>query len=287
MSTLSIVPGPVAPELSLPRRPARIRSAPVSVRPRARTRRARAPRGRTRPLLPEAPAIFPWFERRFSEGEATVWIGPEPVLTRLLELLYAGSARAGGQVSLIEGANRIHPYRVAETGRLVGTEPEEVVRRVRLARAFTAYQLVALVDGWAREVRRHRPTLLVAHGLPTLFESEDVPLEERAPLLAHVAATLRDLSGESGLPMLLTLADAPASFPGLTDRGPRLFDVVRCRPRGGSLALEAYREVAHLTLAPRPSGQRGLEEFGDGAPGEVILGWDAPPPRTGRPWRND
>ena len=161
------------------------------------------------------------------------------------------------------------------------------MRRVRLARAFTAYQLVALVDGWAREVRRHRPTLLVAHGLSTLFESEDVPLEERAPLLTHVAGTLRDLSEESGLPMLLTLTDVPASFPGVTDRGPRLFDVVRCRPRGGSLALESYREVAHLTLVPRRSGQRGLEEFDDGASQEVMARWDAPPPPTGRPWRND
>ncbi|HEV2166160.1 MAG TPA: hypothetical protein VGS23_04175, partial [Thermoplasmata archaeon] len=258
-----------------------------SARPRVRPRRAPAPAGRARPLLPEAPAIFPWFERRFSEGEATVWIGTESVLTRLLELLYAGSARAGGRISLIEGANRIHPYRVAETGRAVGTEPEEVVRRVRLARAFTAYQLVALVDGWAREVRRHRPTLLVAHGLPALFESEEVPPEERTALLVHVAGTLRDLSEESGLPMLLTLTDAPSSFPGLTDRGPRLFDVVRCRPRGGSLALESYREVAPLSLVPRRSGQRGLEEFGDGDPQEVITRWDAPPPPTGRPWRND
>ncbi|MCI4359272.1 MAG: hypothetical protein L3J95_02475 [Thermoplasmata archaeon] len=284
MSSLSEVRTPVPAEPALPRRRDRPRARAT---PRVRVGRPSARPDRTpRALLPEAPAIFPWLERRFSEGEATAWIGSEPVLGRLLEFLYAGSARAGGQVSLIEGANRIHPYRVAETGRLVGTDPAEVLRRVRLARAFTAYQLVALVDGWAREVRRHRPTLLVAHGLSNLFESEEVPPEERSVLLAHVAGTLRDLAEESGLPMLLTLADAPATFPGLTDRGPRLFDVVRCRPRSGALALESYREVAYLTLVPRASGQRGLEEFGGIAPQEVILGWDAPPPRTGRPWRN-
>lgn len=237
--------------------------------------------------MPEAPAIFPWLARRFAEGEATVWIGPETVVSRLLEILYAGSAQAGGRISLIEGANRIHPYRVAETGRLVGTDPEGVLRRIRLARAFTAYQLVGLVDGWAREVRRHRPTLLVAHGLPNLFDNaEEVPPEERTALLTHVAGVLRTLSEASGLPMLLTLDGPPATFPGLSDHGPRLFDVVRCRPRTGSLALESYREVASLALVPRPSGQRGLEEFGGVAPEEVVLGWDAPPPRTGRPWRN-
>ncbi|HTT26448.1 MAG TPA: hypothetical protein VMH90_05765 [Thermoplasmata archaeon] len=236
-------------------------------------------------LLPEAPAIFPWLEARFSPGEATLWIGADRCLASFLELLYAGSARAGGSVSLLEGANRLHPYRVAEAGRRLGGEPIEVLRRVRLARAFTAYQLVALVDGWAREIRRSRPTLLVAHGLTTLFETDDVPVEERGPLLGHIAATLRGIAEGTRIPMLLTLPGSPARFPGLADRGPRFFDVVRFHPRSGALHLEAYREAVRLSLVPRADGQRGLEEFAVD-PLEEVMAWDGPPRRTGRPWRN-
>jgi hypothetical protein len=202
-----------------------------------------------------------------------------------LELLYAGSARAGGRVSLIEGANRLNPYRVAEDGRSLNVDSSDLVGRIRLARAFTAYQLVALVDGWAKEIRSFRPSLLVAHDLPALFETDEVPPEERAPLLGHMAETLRTLSERTRLPMLVTLSGEPRLFPGLTEHGPRLFDVVRFRPRAHALDLEAYREAMHLSFVARPDGQRGLEEFGPDA-GQEVSRWDAPSPPTGRHWRS-
>src|SRR5208282_3040724 len=137
---------------------------------------------RTTSLLPSEPALFPWLARRFAPGETTVWTGPSVAVEPVLELLYAGSALARGRISLLEGANRFHPYRVGELGRAFGVDATETLRRIRLARAFTAYQMVALVDGWAREVRRHRPTLLVGHSLPTLFADVVIPDDERSAL---------------------------------------------------------------------------------------------------------
>jgi hypothetical protein len=287
MSVLSV------PPISLPLPPfpvpgERPRPAPGPAGPRPRNVRRTLPR-RTppaRPLLPERPAIFPWLERRFSSGEATVWIGDDRTVSGLLDLLYAGNARARGRISLVEGAHPLDPYELGSIGRRLGVAPEEVLDRVRIARAFTAYQLVAIVDGWAREIRRARPTLLVAHDLPSAFDDGEVPPAERAALLGHVAGTLRAIAEESRVPMLLTLRTDPSGFPGLVDRGPRLFDVVRCRARDGPLALEAYREAGRLTIVGRPDGQRGLEEFAGDAPKEVTLGWDAPRRRTGRPWRS-
>lgn len=233
-------------------------------------------------LLPLTPAIFPWLERRFSPGETTLWIGPDGPVTHLLERLYIGVASAGGSVSLIEGANRIRPYDIAEACRSLGIDATPMLERVRLARAFTTYQLVALVDGWKREIRRHRPTLLVGHDLPALFASDEFPAEERAPLLTHVARTLRTIAEESGLPLLLTLPGDPAGFPGLSEEGPRWCDVVRFRPGGpGAVRLEAYRASAQLSLVARPGGQRGLEEFDPEVPEEVTE-WDGRTRRTAR-----
>jgi hypothetical protein len=278
MSAASVAPsllGPpiprLAPDAALPVAPIGPPKGPLP----------RPPAG-PRPLLPGAPAIFPWLARRFAPGEATLWIGPDGEAAPLLELLYAGIGRAGGAVSLVEGANHLHPYRVAEAGRTLGIDPADLLRRVRLARAFTAYQLVALVDGWAREVRRARPTLLVAHDLPHLFGTDDFPAEERGPLLEHIAGRLRALAEESGRPLLLTLPGGPATFPGLSDRGPRFYDVVRLVGRPGRpLRLEAYREASGLSMVPRPDGQRGLEEFAPD-PREEVMRWAGPPPRTAR-----
>jgi Rad51 len=266
---------PSAPRPAPPETGARIHLAPPSHR------------ARPRPFLPSEPALFPWLARRFAPGEATLWTGPRVALEPILELLYAGNALARGRVSLLEGANRFHPYRIGELGRSFGVDATETLRRVRLARAFTAYQMVALVDGWAAEARRHRPTLLVAHDLPALFAADEVPDDERAALLRHVARTLRALADDARVPLLLTLAPGGLdAFPGLADEGPRWCDLVSFVRGPGALRLRALRDDARLALVPRPGGQRGIEEFGDASAAEEVIAWDARPRRTARRWRN-
>lgn len=263
------IPRP-APEQGI----ARIRLAPHSRRRRAG------------PLLPSEPALFPWLARRFAPGEVTIWTGPRVAVDPILELLYAGNALARGRVSLLEGANRFHPYRIGELGRSLGVDATETLRRIRLARAFTAYQMVALVDGWAAEARRHPPTLLVAHDLPALFAADEVPDDERAALLLHVARTLRGLADDVRAPLLLTLDPGGLDrFPGLTDEGPRWCDLVTFVRGPGTLRLRALRDDARLAFVSRPGGQRGMEEFGGGSAEEVIA-WGAPPRRTARHSRN-
>ncbi len=245
------------------------------------------PRGkRSSPLLPSAPALFPWIARRFAPGEVTIWTGSPAAVEPLLELLYVGAADVRGRISLLEGANRFHPYRIGELARAFELDPTETVRRIRLARAFTAYQMVALVERWAPEVRRHTPTLLIGHDLPALFTDDELPREERTALLRHVAKTLAALLARTGVPLLLTLGpDGVAGFPGLTDQGLRWSDYVTIERGPASLRLRALRDDARLTLIPRPAGQVGLEAFGGGSAEEVIA-WDVPPRRTVRRSRN-
>lgn len=250
--------------------------------------RSRAPRAAPAPLrapsplaFPAAPAIFPWLARRFAPGEATLWVGPSRETEALLELLYGGVVAAGGRLSLLEGANRFHPYRIAERARSFGAEPGDALERIRLARAFTGYQMVALVDRWPREVRAHAPSLLVAHDVPALFFASEFPQEERGPLLAHVARCLAKLARATRLPLLLTAPGGLDGFPGLADEGPRLFDLVRLRPGPAGLRLEAYRESTRMDLVRRPDGQRGLEEFDGGPEGEVTA-WAGRSRRTAK-----
>lgn len=266
-SSTAVVLGAVPAIPSLPHVPPIPTSPP---RPLRRARRLARPAPALR--FPATPSLYPWLARRFSPGEATLWVGPARPVEGLLELLYAGVIATGGRISLLEGANRFHPYRIAERIRSLGGDPGEGLERVRLARAFTAYQMVALVDRWAREVRAQRPSLLVAHEVPTLFFETEFPPEERAPLLRHVATVLQRLARTVRVPMLLTVAGGIAAFPGLAEAGPRLFDLVRVRPGPAGLSLEAYQESTRLHLVHRPDGQRGLDEF-DPDPAEEVTAW--------------
>ncbi len=246
------------------------------------SRRASPRSRRASRLLPAEPSLFPWIAKHLAPGEATVWTGSPRVVEGLLELVYAGSAAAGGRVSLLEGANRFDPYRIGEIGRALGVDATETVRRVRLARAFTAYQMVALVDRWSQEIRRDRPSLLVGHDLPALFHNDEIPEEERAGLLRHVARSLRSVAERAGVPLLLTLGpDGVAGFPSLAEDGPRWFDYVRLERGPSTLRLEALRDGGRFSVVPRPAGQLGLEQFGAGSAQEVMA-WDVPFRRTVR-----
>ena len=123
---------------------------------------------------------------------------------------------------------------------------------------------------------------LVAHDLPALFAADEVPDDERAALLRHVARTLRTLVDDMRVPLLLTLDPGGLDrFPGLPDEGPRWSDLVTFARGPGILRLRALRDDARLALVSRPGGQRGMEEFGDGSAEEVIA-WGAPRRRTVR-----
>ncbi len=250
--------------------------------PRRRSRPSRRADAAPSELLPSEPALFPWLARRLAPGEATVWTGAPAALEPILELVYAGNARAGHRISLVEGANRFHPYRIGELGRAFGVDATDTLRRIRLARAFTAYQLVALVDGWAAELRRHPADLVIGHDLPALFANDEIPPEERTELLRHVARTLAGLAREVRAPILLTLGPrGSAEFPGLPEEGPPWCDFVTFARGPGTVRARALRNDARLALVPRPAGQHGIEEYGGGSPEEVVA-WDVPPRRIGR-----
>jgi len=281
--TETFLEGPLpAPGTTFPRPFGPADRTPLPSLPRPR-RSARPRSARAGPLLPSTPALFPWLARRFAPGEATLWCGPRVAVEPILEMLYAGSASVRGRVSLLEGANRFDPYRVGELGRSLDLDATETLRRIRLARAFTAYQLVALVEAWAREARRHPPTLLVGHDLPTLFRTDEIPDEERIALLRHVARTLAGLLEEVRVPLLLTLGpDGFAPFSGLADEGPRWADLIVFERGPTVLRAHALRDDARLALVARDPGQRGIDEFGDGPVAEEVIGWDARPRRTAR-----
>jgi hypothetical protein len=266
-------PAPCLPPDEPPVRPLRL---PARGRLGPRSRPARPLAG-----LPSAPALFPWLARRFAPGQATLWIGPRAAVDPVLDLLYAGNALGGGRLSLLEGANRFDPYRLGAVGRGLGVDAAEVLRGIRLARSFTGYQMVALVDAWAAEARRHPPTLLVGHDLPAAFAIDEIPAAERTALLRHVAAALRTTAETRRIPLLLTLdAAGPASFPGLEEAGPPWCDLVAFARGPTAVRLHALRDDARLALVERAPGQRGLEEFDDDA-GEVIA-WGGPSRPTGR-----
>jgi hypothetical protein len=103
------------------------------------------------------------------------------------------------------GDNRFDPYRIAKLVRMEQKSAEEALRRILVARAFTAYQLDELIhrlnaDGGFSTV--------VISGIVSAFYDEDVAPNDAARLFYRSLWKLAALARE-GLSLLLTQSESP------------------------------------------------------------------------------
>jgi hypothetical protein len=117
------------------------------------------------------------------------------------------------------GDNRFDPYAAARFARSQQKSPEEVLGRILVARAFTAYQLDELIhrlDPPKTPPQRTLPQrtledafgVVIVSGVCAAFFDEDVTRTDAARLFYRSLWRLRDLSQE-GQTLLLTESETP------------------------------------------------------------------------------
>lgn len=104
-----------------------------------------------------------------------------------------------GQVTVLDGGNRFQPYRVVQVLRQKTTRVESAAKNIFIRRAFTCYQMLALLEG----TPALRQPCLVLDLLATFYD-EHVSEREARRLLA---ACLRELERLCrGAPVVVTLS---------------------------------------------------------------------------------
>ncbi|MBN2385619.1 MAG: hypothetical protein JXB85_01265 [Anaerolineales bacterium] len=148
--------------------------------------------------------------------------------------LLAAVARLGGRsaVRVLDGGNRFNAYRVARAAR----GRAEVLERVTIARAFTCYQVLSLLEGSPGGTE---PFVIL--DLLNTFYDESVPPGERKRLLAACIPHLGRLARTA--PGLVSVH--PPAVPGRTASD--LLDLLR------GAAAEAFFARA---AAPEPEPRR-------------------------------
>jgi hypothetical protein len=125
-------------------------------------------------------------------------------------------AGKGIEVIVLDGANRFNAYTVSSFARRALIPPEKLLKSIRIARAFTCYQMATLMgeqlisllrrEG-ATELLQRRWVILL--GPLTTFLDEDVPEREVRPLFER---SLRKIEGmaSKGVPFLLFQSNPPS-----------------------------------------------------------------------------
>ena len=125
-------------------------------------------------------------------------------------------AGKGIEVIVLDGANRFNAYTVSSFARRTLIPPEKLLKSIRIARAFTCYQMATLMGEQlisllkqeeATKLRQRRWVILL--GPLTTFLDEDVPEREVRPLFER---SLRKIEGmaSGGVPFLLFQSHPPS-----------------------------------------------------------------------------
>jgi len=140
--------------------------------------------------------FFPGFQR----GDFAALFGSSLCrsLTSLLCVRCQLPYRKGGmnsQVIYVDGGNTFNPYTISALAQEYSLNPRSVLEGIFISRAFTAYQLAALVhEGLEDALKRYRSKLVIISDITGLFLDRDVPWEEAEDLYKKMTKSLSDLA---------------------------------------------------------------------------------------------
>ncbi len=125
-------------------------------------------------------------------------------------------AGRGMDVIVLDGANRFNPYIASSFARKALISPEKILKRIRIARAFTCYQMATLMGEQLptllKEERATVPTKkpwVILLGPITTFLDEDVPEREVRPLFERSLQKMEEMA-MGGIPFFLFQPSVPS-----------------------------------------------------------------------------
>ncbi len=129
---------------------------------------------------------------------------------REMPMVLAGVARLLTEERVIycaDACNRFDAYRFSHWARCMALDPQEVLSRIYLSRAFTIHQLSALAtEKFPALPTKPEPPLLVVLGLESLFLDEQIPRFEREHFFRRTLRSLSQLR-QRGFSLLVTVGE--------------------------------------------------------------------------------
>ena len=113
------------------------------------------------------------------------------------------------RVLYLDGANQISPLLIARFARERGLEPSVLNGLIRIARAFTCFQLTELIRRVPKVLGTFTADVLIVTALPDLYFDEDVPDRPARASFEHVLEGLRELAP---LPLSVAVFSDATSF---------------------------------------------------------------------------
>ena len=146
----------------------------------------------------------------FSLGDFAVLHGSPAVLP--LSMLLCVRAQLppqlnglGTNVIFVDGGNAFRLYDVSTIAQLHELDPKEVLERIFISRAFTAYQMTSIAfDRLQETVKRYNSKLVVVSDIAGLYLDKDVPERETKHVFSQLTLCLSRFAEENHVIVVAT-----------------------------------------------------------------------------------
>lgn len=150
--------------------------------------------------------------RGFAPGEFVLIDGAGPRFSFIISSLCAEAAGSDESLAdprarliFVDGGNSFSVYGIADACKRKGIQAGDVLSRIVVARAFTAYQMAGIVcDALRAEVEASGARAVVVSRLVDLFLDEDVERHESLQMLKNCMRELRAIARERGVAVIVT-----------------------------------------------------------------------------------
>ena len=197
----------------------------------------------------------------FAIGDFAVLYGSQSVLS-LSSLLCVRTqlpTQLGGlrsNVIFIDGGNTFRLYQIVRLARLYQLDPKQTLQRIYISRAFTAYQMTALILEKLEEItKQYDAKLAIISDIAGFFLDKDVPDSEARLVYNHVTAHLHNFAKEKQIILI-------ATYPPHRETRRNIFlHALTCGRANSVISLRQTKYARELVLEKHPYYMLGVAEF--------------------------
>jgi hypothetical protein len=207
--------------------------------------------------MPGVDELFPGF----TPGDFAMLYGSPLVisLTSLLCIRAQLPVQLGGlgsNVVFIDGGNTFRLYKIARLAQLHQLNPEQVLKRIFISRAFTAYQLTSLIlDKLEETIKNYNSKLVVISDIAGFFLDNDISHEEALRVYSQIISYLSSFARKHQIILIATY------LPYSNNRRNSLLQEITCSRANTVLSFSKTTYTREVTLEKHPFFVLGTAEF--------------------------
>jgi predicted ATP-dependent serine protease len=214
----------------------------------------------------------------FRSSKVTLLDSDSSYASTLLHLLCVRAiSQFDEEIVWVDGGNEVSPYAISSLCKRLLLDKRDILSRVNVSRAFTAYQLVTLIDEKLEEqVRKCSPSMIIVSSITELFLDKDMKWMESHQLLRRCADDISRITRDYETITIVSNAayHHVRPSPGLTAL---LYDssdlALQIRSRRNGLLMRVPKKDRETLFSPVPWNQATVDEFrgdSDGKDGAYI-----------------